>query len=87
MKPPLSNREFEAIQTAIFELNSHSDLTEFRKALPGIMTRLIPADYFVWNEILFLKGTPHAVDFVGIEGGDIFAIHSAECVGFSRTSF
>jgi DNA-binding CsgD family transcriptional regulator len=69
MKAHLTARDFEAIQAAIFELNSHSDLKEFREALPGIMLRLILADYFVWNELAFIKGLPHAVDFAESKPG------------------
>jgi DNA-binding CsgD family transcriptional regulator len=63
MKEHLKPRDHVAIQSAIFELNSFNDLAEFRKALPDIMLRLIPAGYFAWNEIQFIKGVPHAVDF------------------------
>lgn len=69
MTAHLSARDFAAIQSAIFELNSFTDLTEFRRALPGIMLRLIPADYFVWNELAFIKGLPHAVDFAESKPG------------------
>ena len=69
MKAPLTAKDFEAIQAAIFELNSFSDLKEFRRALPAIMLRLIPADYFAWNELAFVKGLPHAVDYAESKPG------------------
>jgi len=62
MKSLLTADDFSAIQSAIFDLNSFNDLTEFRQALPAIMLRLIPAEYFCWNELAFLNGLPHAVD-------------------------
>ena len=69
MKAHLTARDFEAIQSAIFELNSLRALTEFRKAIPGIMLRLIPADYFVWDELAFINGMPCAVDFAESKPG------------------
>jgi DNA-binding CsgD family transcriptional regulator len=69
MKVHLTARDFEAIQSAILELNSFGDFTAFRKALPATMLRLIPADYFVWNELAFIKGLPHAVDFAESKPG------------------
>jgi len=64
MKEHLRSRDYQAIQSVIFELNSFTDLTEFRKSLPGIMLRLIPAGYFAWNEIQFINGV---LDSVGKE--------------------
>jgi DNA-binding CsgD family transcriptional regulator len=64
MNAGLNHQDFESLQSAILQLNSFRDLTAFRHALPGIMLRLIPADYFVWNEILFIEGVPNLVDFV-----------------------
>jgi DNA-binding CsgD family transcriptional regulator len=69
MKEHLKPRDHVAIQSAIFELNSFNDLAEFRKALPDIMLRLIPADYFVWNELAFIGGLPHAVDYAESQPG------------------
>jgi DNA-binding CsgD family transcriptional regulator len=69
MKTQLSQEDFDLLQAGILELNSFRDLKTFRNALPGIMLRLIPAEYFVWNEILFIEGTPNLVDFVESTAG------------------
>jgi len=61
MTDTMTGQDFKAIQTTILELNSFRDLTEFRRALPGVMLRLIPADYFLWNELMI--STMSVVDF------------------------
>lgn len=62
----LSHRDVDTVQVGILELNSHRDLRQFRTALPQVMLRLIPADYFVWNELFInpKNRTLHSVDFV-----------------------
>jgi DNA-binding CsgD family transcriptional regulator len=42
----VTQTDFEALQRTILELHEHRDLNEFRKAMPGIFLRLIPADHF-----------------------------------------
>lgn len=64
MKAQLSAADFETLQAGILELNSFRDLTEFRRALPGLMLRLIPADCFVWHELLINESGPHCVDWI-----------------------
>ena len=67
----LATQDIDALQAAILELNSHRDLNDFRAALPGIMLKLIPANYFNWNELLvdMKASTWHPVDFVEFPPG------------------
>lgn len=47
---PLSNRDFDVLQTASLELHEERDLTTFKAAAPEILLAAIPADYFIWIE-------------------------------------
>ena len=42
----VSARDFAALQRAVLALHSHRDLESFRRAVPRIFTRLIPARHF-----------------------------------------
>lgn len=65
-----SARDNELLHEVILQLHSHRDLKRFRDELPALMLRLIPADYFCWNEILVdpVAQTFSVVDFVEYPG-------------------
>ncbi len=43
----LSHRDFDAVQRTILELYAHRDAEAFRQAVPGILLKIIPAEYFL----------------------------------------
>ncbi|MDB6031053.1 MAG: hypothetical protein JWM16_1391 [Verrucomicrobiales bacterium] len=46
----LSHQDFDALQNAILELYEYRDLENFRKGVPAILLKIIPADNFHWQE-------------------------------------
>jgi hypothetical protein len=71
----------------ILKLNSFRDLTAFRNVLPGIMLRLIPAEFFVWNELLIIERTPNLVDFVESTAGLMRPLVKRMTTGFPEHPF
>ncbi|MBI5169204.1 MAG: hypothetical protein HZA61_06925 [Candidatus Eisenbacteria bacterium] len=46
----LDARDLEILQQAMLELHEERDTAAFRDAVPAILRRAIPADYFLWME-------------------------------------
>jgi DNA-binding CsgD family transcriptional regulator len=48
----LSHRDFDGLQGAILELHEFRDLEGFKRTVPGIFLKVLPADYFLLNEYM-----------------------------------
>ncbi len=46
----LSHRDFDAFQNASLELYDRTDLNTFWQAVPSVLLRLFPRDYFLYNK-------------------------------------